>query len=249
MRIRCKAIMAFTLSEVLITLGIIGVVSTLTLPNLTNNYRKNVAITKLEKGYAQLAQAYEQMLDSVGDAATGQYQIAEEGQDENDNAKAYFNHYWRGFLKAPIYCASYSDCGYASNTPFSNIKGNAMDLKVYDKQKKATFMTNEGIVYMVNFAKAGSDTNTTDASNIVLMDITGGKTPNVIGKDVFVFVRTEDDGLMPYNYTTEDSKSDIYNECIGQKEGSEEGVTVGDGYMCAEFFRRNGWEVPNNYKF
>lgn len=39
---------AFTLAEVLITLGIIGVVAALTLPTLINNYEKKVTVTKLK---------------------------------------------------------------------------------------------------------------------------------------------------------------------------------------------------------
>lgn len=40
---------AFTLAEVLITLGIIGVVATLTLPSLISNYKKRVIATRLEQ--------------------------------------------------------------------------------------------------------------------------------------------------------------------------------------------------------
>ena len=39
---------AFTLAEVLITLGIIGVVAALTLPNLVANYKKQVLVTQLK---------------------------------------------------------------------------------------------------------------------------------------------------------------------------------------------------------
>ena len=40
---------AFTLAEVLITLGIIGVVAALTLPALINNYEKSVVETRMQK--------------------------------------------------------------------------------------------------------------------------------------------------------------------------------------------------------
>ncbi len=39
----------FTLAEVLITLGIIGVIAALTLPNLIANYQKKVWATQLKK--------------------------------------------------------------------------------------------------------------------------------------------------------------------------------------------------------
>ncbi len=48
---------AFTLAEVLITLGIIGVVAALTLPNLIENHNRKVVETRLEKVYSTMNQA------------------------------------------------------------------------------------------------------------------------------------------------------------------------------------------------
>ena len=48
---------AFTLAEVLITLGVIGVVAAMTMPTLIQNYRKNEAVTKLKKIYSLVNQA------------------------------------------------------------------------------------------------------------------------------------------------------------------------------------------------
>ena len=48
---------AFTLAEVLITLGIIGVVAAMTLPTLLANHRKNVAEARLTKFYSAINQA------------------------------------------------------------------------------------------------------------------------------------------------------------------------------------------------
>lgn len=48
----------FTLAEVLITLGIIGVVAALTMPSVINNYKEKETIAKLKKTYSVLSQAY-----------------------------------------------------------------------------------------------------------------------------------------------------------------------------------------------
>ena len=48
---------AFTLAEVLITLGIIGIVAAMTLPTLIQNYKKHVVETKLAKFYTTINQA------------------------------------------------------------------------------------------------------------------------------------------------------------------------------------------------
>ena len=49
---------AFTLAEVLITLGIIGIVAAMTIPTLIQNYQKRAYVAGLQKAYAQLAQAF-----------------------------------------------------------------------------------------------------------------------------------------------------------------------------------------------
>ncbi|MBS5801473.1 MAG: type II secretion system protein [Brachyspira sp.] len=46
-----NTIKAFTLAEVLITLGIIGVVAAMTLPTLINSYKKQQTVTHLQKVY------------------------------------------------------------------------------------------------------------------------------------------------------------------------------------------------------
>lgn len=61
---------AFTLAEVLITLGIIGVVAALTLPVLLQKHQEQVLINSAKKAYSEILQAakmYEVQNDSPGD--------------------------------------------------------------------------------------------------------------------------------------------------------------------------------------
>uniref|UniRef100_UPI00402A565C type II secretion system protein n=1 Tax=Candidatus Scatousia sp. TaxID=3085663 RepID=UPI00402A565C len=51
----------FTLAEVLITLGIIGIVAAMTLPTLVNKYQKRTYIAGLQKFYTQISQAMQTM--------------------------------------------------------------------------------------------------------------------------------------------------------------------------------------------
>ena len=48
---------AFTLAEVLITLGVIGVVAAMTLPTLIQKYKRVVVETQLRREYALIANA------------------------------------------------------------------------------------------------------------------------------------------------------------------------------------------------
>ena len=57
-----KNLKAFTLAEVLIVLGIIGVISAMTLPTLISNYQKQVLVNQLRKSHSLLSQAFERMM-------------------------------------------------------------------------------------------------------------------------------------------------------------------------------------------
>lgn len=56
-----KKKLAFTLAEVLITLGIIGVVAALTIPSLINNYKAKRLHTQFLKTYSTVQQVFKQM--------------------------------------------------------------------------------------------------------------------------------------------------------------------------------------------
>ncbi len=58
---------AFTFAEVLITLGIIGVVAAMTIPSLVTNYKGKVAATQLKKGYSTISQALLMMYNDTGE--------------------------------------------------------------------------------------------------------------------------------------------------------------------------------------
>ena len=52
-----KKKIAFTLAEVLITLGIIGIVAAMTMPGLMGRYREVVMVNKLKRAYAEIVNA------------------------------------------------------------------------------------------------------------------------------------------------------------------------------------------------
>lgn len=57
---------AFTLAEVLITLGIIGVVAAMTLPTLVQRYKEQETVTRVKKFYSGFSQAYMQAVMDNG---------------------------------------------------------------------------------------------------------------------------------------------------------------------------------------
>lgn len=69
--------LGFTLAEVLITLGIIGVVAAMTIPTLISNHQKKQTVVKLQKAISVMNQAYKLSYDEVGEpSVTEAWQVS-----------------------------------------------------------------------------------------------------------------------------------------------------------------------------
>ncbi len=95
---------AFTLAEVLITLGIIGIVAAMTMPMLIAKHRKSVVETRLKKIYSSMNQAINLSETVNGDKITWTEIVSnhEECRDnlESDGCRLYFfNTYLKDYLK------------------------------------------------------------------------------------------------------------------------------------------------------
>lgn len=93
----------FTLAEVLITLGIIGVVAALTMPVLVANHRKKVVETRLAKFYSTMNQAIQRAEADYGDKTN--WDILESGFNEDADGNQttpksleWFNKYLKPYL-------------------------------------------------------------------------------------------------------------------------------------------------------
>ena len=93
---------AFTLAEVLITLGIIGIVAALTIPSLITNYKANKLRAQFLKSYSTVQQVFKQM----------------EADGVSLNAADYTDHasYYKTFAN---YLAGVTDCGVYGVSCFS----------------------------------------------------------------------------------------------------------------------------------
>ncbi len=95
----------FTLAEVLITLGIIGVVAAMTFPILLGKYKKVVATTQLKKIYAILMNAYYMSEEENGESEYWVYPMSHEGEHNNtnqDRIMKFYNTYYSPYLNFDI---------------------------------------------------------------------------------------------------------------------------------------------------
>ncbi|MBO5435745.1 type II secretion system protein, partial [bacterium] len=95
---------AFTLAEVLVTLGIIGVVAAMTLPMLAENYQRIIVQTRLKKFYTTFNQAILRSVEINGPSDSWFYLVSDKNDSNGnkihqvDTIASNFDYYLRPYL-------------------------------------------------------------------------------------------------------------------------------------------------------
>ena len=154
---------AFTLAEVLITLGVIGVVSAITMPTLIKNYQKQQTVTQFKKAYTEINQAIK--LSEVENGDMSGWHVENDLQTQHDWAKNYIIKY---FKTAKVCVPATEECYDAK---FSEATA-----------KYFSFITVSGYSIMGWTHDGGN-------GGWLHLDINGPKKgPNKTGKDRFTFI-------------------------------------------------------------
>lgn len=183
----------FTLAEVLITLGIIGVVAALTLPSLYIDTQGAQVGPRLGKAVAMFEQANQSLLsennvDSLSDIFnTGVIDSAEAIGDYMDALG--------DFLKVSKYN------GDANYNPGSD---DAFSGAAFNNPDGLTWQSKDGVFYFVNFWNEERLNVAPHRQTIgaVVIDINGETTPNIWGTDIFAFRLMDDGSLTPAGQNT-----------------------------------------------
>ena len=212
---------AFTLAEILITLGIIGVVAALTIPNVIKQYQDRVTVAKLQKAYSVLNQAFRQSENDNGSSELWQ-------ETPEISANEYFEKYWKPYFKAPELCLTYSDCGYKSWKPYITLNGDKVSMSIDPQRIK--IKTSDDVFYMFTEVTTNSKGEFVPFRNVYI-DINGAKAPNQFGVDVFAFRRIPGKGILPDGYAA--SYRSIVANCNRQASGA----------YCAARIIADGWKI------
>lgn len=216
----------FTLSEVLITLGIIGVVAAITIPGLITNYRKHVAATTLEKSISTLNQTIKLSENENGELETWDKSLPQE---------EFIDKYFRPYIKIMQTCNPITKCGYKSQTPWKNLTGAAAGIYGNPNHRGRTpFIAMDGILYTFGFINDGGAPDSNN-DKIIIIDINNSRGPNQFGKDIFFLYRKDEASIYPYG--ADKSSKEIRNDCSKN----------GQGLYCAAWIRENGWKIPSDY--
>lgn len=217
---------AFTLAEVLIVIGIIGIVAAMTLPSLVGSYKKSELIGKLKKSYTTINQAFQ-----LSEVDNGEF----EGWDDplEIGVYNYSNKYFGKYFKIIKICQDYEKCGY-ERLYYKASDGSDYKYGTVWSPKGLTFILADGIICQFRVLAVGVDDPNDPNYKVLLVfiDINGSKKPNQLGKDVFMFERLKG-GIFPYGINLPESI--INSNC----------KTIGE--YCAAKIIKDGWNIDNDY--
>ena len=169
---------AFTLAEVLITLGIIGVVAAMTMPSLIQHHREKAMVTSLEKFVSTISQAVDlykadnECVDSISTCVS----YISKGDENCENfapIAAKMN------VIASVKNANKSTADWLPDKAY-NYYGEEQE-GIYGGVSKrnigtCAYLLNDGTTFAVDINPTNFD---------IMVDVNGKKLPNRVGQDIF----------------------------------------------------------------
>ena len=239
---KIKKFNAFTLAEVLITLGVIGVVAAMTLPTLIHNYKKSVVENKVKSMYSIISNAVR-----MSEAKYGE--MAEWDRCDVDSSYECSKHILEKYVFPELKIAKI--CGEDNKeecwTPPKSLSGLEGALPL-SRNFAITAILNEGTsLYM------WAGWQLTQPHIYVYFDIDGNKRGrNMLGADVF--------GIQ-INFSSKlTSKQGPYMNPLYLKEITEDKIRNAEtfgcskeinhayaGYYCGGLIQYNNWKIPDDY--
>ena len=217
---------AFTLAEVLITLGIIGVVAAMTLPALIANHQKKVASTKLKKFYSTMQNVLNFATLDYGEMRYWEFPTKQnDGAQMSKFATTYIFPYLQGVKQCNT--TENSECFFYAN-------------KIFDQGLPVLYIFNDGSCFGMNIGGAGIG-----MGNIhIIYDYNCMQNPNKYGKDVFEFLINwlgdkyifKGGGFSTRNMTT---REELLNFCK-----NAQNTARGE---CASLIQFDNWEIKDDY--
>ena len=240
-----KKLFGFTLAEVLITLGIIGVVAALTTPTLVSNVKNKSYAAMLKSTVSDLENAFSAALGAEKAGNLFETSLVK-GESVNANApdeiKTSFLNDLEKYLKIS---KSYPNVN--SHLYYTNKGSNVYRMNETGGKGNATSITNAHIpielkngstIFIKTYPQ--SSLHPYWAGNLFI-DVNGISSPNILGRDVFTFMIRKDGTLVPegsQRYSDEYvTHSQLWTEACPKS-----GAITGGGRHCTARLIENGYE-------
>lgn len=234
---------AFTLAEVLITLGIIGVVAAITIPNLIANYQKQVYITQLKKVYSEIAQAIEKTKYDTG--CNDNECMGFSGSVNDEKWRDWATNWAKKYFKVTDFCYGTNKCAYP--VKYVNNKF-TMD----DKYAATSFPANSFAFITADGAIIKLTPAAPTSVQQISFDVNGFKGPNQFGRDFHLLRLLPDTTLVP-NYglkycifaTNKNGtcRDDLYWKTNPNLCNPDNPSSPGASYGCTARIIESGWKM------
>lgn len=215
---------AFTLAEVLITLGIIGVVAAMTIPSLIQSYKEKATVTAVKQSYSIFAQALKMVTIDNPDLSA----LTDSSLSAKENSQIMFNEISKHIKKVKS-CDVDKKC--MGNTYYLNL--NNEKVSNWDTYNNlVTGVLANGTSFWILSLPASISGEETYAGQIGI-DINGNKRPNKFGVDFFWFTFNKDGELFAGRGQ---GSGGTYWNC----ELSPSNSNWSNGYGCSEWIITHG---------
>ena len=177
-----KTVFAFTLAEVLITLGIIGIVAALTMPALIANYKVHVIASKLNKFYSVVNNAYIRAKQDNGDISSWNL-VAHTESTELEKDILYYILPYMNVIKN---CGRNESGCAPKNTYYGSIGSTGFGAYIDGNPYYAKTILSDGEM-ISSLTYGNSCSNSGDPCAQLRIDVNGAAKPNRLGVDLFSF--------------------------------------------------------------
>lgn len=204
----------FTLAEVLIVITIIGVIASLTIPDLIQNTQTQQWKAAYKKNFAMLSQATLQIKEDNGGSMVNAFEaIPFDGWSDFDKLPATYEKYMH-VIKT---CRKWSTVGQCVPSFWSYLNGNpAVGTGITQTDFLnitggfAGALLNDGTSLGFSYLSGACTSTSWITNNIcgyIMIDINGFKNPNVWGKDIYGVYILKNGNLKPFGISTDEARN------------------------------------------
>ena len=223
----------FTLAEVLITLGVIGVVAAMTLPTITQKIDKQTTVAKLKKSMSTMHEIIRLAEKDHGEVWEWDYSDID--YDHAFNESPFFKRYFEPYIKK---VGNYGGVG-ASYHKFSSLDGINIDVV------ESWVVLPDGTAIGA-FNNSGVDGSLPGGGAYmwIFIDINGSNKPNILGKDIFMTELVRQKRIQMWGSTYKDRDYMINGSHYSCKKGTNQRYAGG---YCGALIQADGWEIKDDY--
>ena len=213
--------LAFTLAEVLVTLMIIGVIASMTIPGLMRNADDRTVATNLKKIYAELNQATKLAMTEYSATRFCRTGLTDDEQTfEDDFIKKYFN------VMKVCPAGDATECF-----------GNSELINTYGSSKKSYLLSNGIAIMFYGVTGRGCDGNVD-----IYVDVNGPKKPNKGGSDVFMLTINHNGGeVYATGFNPNNPNIGFSPDFRRTCEDTTDDYDM--AWACASVIQKDGWQI------